>query len=549
MDPFSHYVDAGSSAGLLLWASDSINWTSGTTVTVFLLAYIGVLLMVCVYGLHRYHLVHLYYKYRRNIPRIDACFRERPRITIQLPMYNELAVARRVIDATCRIDYPKDRLQIQVLDDSTDDTVEIAGRAVEYWRQRGFDIVYIHRTNREGYKAGALAHGLQTATGEFVLIFDADFIPPPEILARTADYFCDPRVGMVQARWEHLNRDQSLLTKTQAILLDGHFVIEHAARNRSGRFMSFNGTAGLWRRTCIEDAGGWQHDTLTEDLDLSYRAQMKGWKFVFLPEVTSAAELPPDMESFKQQQYRWAKGGAQTCRKLLPTILRSNLPKRIKMEAFFHLTSCTVYLYVVLLTLMLYPVVYMKVHVFEHSWQRYVFDASILLVATCSASTFYVCSQRALFRTWSDSLKYLPFLMSLGVGIALNNARAVIDGFFGGSGEFVRTPKFGVTAGVSTDWKRRLVAHRAGQKRIKWQPFAELAVGLYLMACLMMCLGDMRVTIGVPFLCLFMVGYLYVSLTTWFGHKFAAREEEAAEALAADPARPREDDLNRPSAA
>ncbi|HOB75771.1 MAG TPA: glycosyltransferase family 2 protein [Phycisphaerae bacterium] len=520
-----------SQAGLPWCVADSgaLSWTSGAFVTGFLIAYLVVLGMVCIYGLHRYQLVHLYYKYRRNIPRITACFRERPRVTIQLPMYNEHAVARRVIDATCRIDYPKDRLQIQVLDDSTDETVQIAREAVNYWRAQGFDIEYIHRDNRAGYKAGALANGLKTATGEFVLIFDADFIPPPEILASTIDYFTDPSVGMVQARWEHLNRDQSLLTKTQAILLDGHFVIEHAARNRSGRFMSFNGTAGMWRKSCIEDAGGWQHDTLTEDLDLSYRAQMRGWKFLFLPEVTSAAELPPDMEAFKQQQYRWAKGGAQTCRKLLPTILRSNLPKRIKMEAFFHLTSCTVYLYVVLLTIMLAPVVYIKVHIFPEAWERYIFDASILLIATCSASMFYVASQRALFKTWTESLKYLPFLMSLGIGIAFNNARAVLDGLFGKSNEFVRTPKYGVGSG---DWRQQLLLQRSRQKRIKWQPFVELAIGLYLMACLIMALGDRRVTIGIPFLCLFMVGYLYVSLTTWFGHRFAVREagEEAERA-------------------
>jgi cellulose synthase/poly-beta-1,6-N-acetylglucosamine synthase-like glycosyltransferase len=525
-------IDCRHAGDALAWG---IDWNESALVRIFLFSYIGVLLMVCFYGLHRYQLVHLYYKHRRNVPKISACFRTPPRVTIQLPMYNEQAVARRIIDATCRIVYRRDRLQIQVLDDSTDETVEIGREAVRRWQREGFDIEYIHRGDRVGYKAGALAHGLKSATGDFVLIFDADFLPPADILTKTIDYFTDPRVGMVQARWEHINRDQSLLTRTQAILLDGHFVIEHAARNRSGRFMSFNGTAGLWRRSCIEDAGGWQHDTLTEDLDLSYRAQMRGWKFVFLPDIVSPAELPPDMESFKQQQYRWAKGGAQTCRKLLPTILRSNLPRSIKLEAFFHLTSCTVYLYVVLLTLMLFPVVYLKVHVFPEGWMRYLFDASILLVATCSASTFYVASQRALFKTWSDSLKYLPFLMSLGIGIALNNARAVIDGFFGASGEFVRTPKFGLTSQGGGDWKRHLSVMHGHRKRGRWQPCLELAIGLYLMACLIMCLGDTRVTIGVPFLCLFMVGYLYVALTTWFGHRLGVRELDQAAGSVALP--------------
>ena len=501
--------------------------------TFFLATYFTILLVVSVYGLHRYQLVHLFFKYRSNRPKLDACFRELPRVTIQLPMYNEQAVARRLIDATCRVAYPLDRLQIQVLDDSTDDTVEIVREAVAYWRSQGFDIHHVRRSQRTGYKAGALSEGMKTATGEFILIFDADFLPPRDILIETIHYFTNPRVGMVQARWEHLNRDQSLLTKTQAILLDGHFVIEHAARNRSGRFMSFNGTAGLWRRTCIEDAGGWQHDTLTEDLDLSYRAQMKGWKFVFLSDLVSPAELPPDMEAFKQQQYRWAKGGAQTARKLLPTVLRSRLPKRIKMEAYFHLTSCIVYPCIVLLTLMLYPVVYLKVHLFQEGLWRYLFDFSILLIATCSAGTFYICSQRALFRTWTDSVKYIPFLMALGIGIALNNARAVFAGFFCKPGEFVRTPKFGVVA-RDNRWKKQVEKARKSLPRIKLQPFIEFAIGLYLLACVVMCLyfgpehnPKQRLTIGVPFLCLFMVGYFYVPLTTWFGHRLGKTEAES----------------------
>lgn len=497
-------------------------------VKAFLIVYAVILLLVCVYGMHRYQLVHLYYKYRRNTPKLQACFRDLPIVTIQLPMYNEQAVARRIIDATCGIDYPRDRMQIQVLDDSTDETVQIASEAVAEWQARGFDIEYIHRTDRTGFKAGALSNGLKTAKGEFVLIFDADFMPPVQIIRETIHFFTDPRVGMVQARWEHLNRDLSLLTKSQAILLDGHFVIEHAARNRSGRFMSFNGTAGLWRRTTIEDAGGWQHDTLTEDLDLSYRAQMKGWKFLFLPDLTSPAELPPDMESFKQQQYRWAKGGAQTCKKLLPTVLRSNLPKRIKMEAFFHLTSCTVYIYVTLLTLMLYPVVYLKLHVFQEGWMRYFFDASVLVLATCGATTFYVASQREQFKTWAESIKYIPFLMALGIGISFNNARAVLAGFFGKPGEFVRTPKYGESAS-NLAWKHDVDKVRRGGRRVRLQPFIEFGLGLYLMYCMLMCLFNYRITVGVPFLCLFMIGYLYVPLTTWFGHRFGRQTADVPE--------------------
>ncbi|MHC4065881.1 MAG: cellulose synthase family protein [Planctomycetota bacterium] len=498
--------------------------------TVLLAVYIFVFTMVCIYGLHRYQLVYLYYKHRRNTPRIQRRFQRLPRVTVQLPMYNERYVARRVIELACGIEYPRDRLQIQVLDDSTDDTVEVARQAVEDMRRLGHEIVYIHRDNRHGYKAGALQEGLETATGEFVCIFDADFLPPPGILHKTIHHFTDDRVGMVQARWEHINRDYSLLTKTQAVLLDGHFVMEHGARNRSGRFMSFNGTAGIWRISCISDAGGWQHDTLTEDLDLSYRAQLKGWEFLFLPDLCSPAELPPEMEAFKAQQYRWAKGGAQTCRKVLPRILRSPVPLKVKWEAFFHLTSCTVYLYMVLLTVLLFPVLYMGVGIPQHRtvWGA-LLDASLFLIATCSASSFYACSQRELARTWADSIKYLPFLMALGVGISLNNARAALSGFFGRASEFVRTPKFGVDRSTGSRWKR-CQAYRK-KRRLRLQPCIELGMGTYLLACVVLCIESHWISIGLPFLMLFCVGYFYVGLSSlladWLRQTGGAAEEAA----------------------
>jgi cellulose synthase/poly-beta-1,6-N-acetylglucosamine synthase-like glycosyltransferase len=492
-----------------------------------LIAYTVVLALVCIYALHRYQLVHLYYKHRKNTPKLNACFVELPRVTVQLPMYNEQYVAERVIESTCRIDYPKDRLEIQVLDDSTDETVAIAQRTVERMRAQGHNVLYIHRDDRTGFKAGALANGMRTATGEFICIFDADFIPPKEILQSTVHFFTDSKVGMVQARWDHINRNHSLLTQTQAILLDGHFVIEHAARNRSGRFMSFNGTAGMWRRSCIDEAGGWQHDTLTEDLDLSYRAQMKGWKFLFLPDLVSPAELPPEMQSFKAQQHRWAKGGAQTCKKLLPRILRSRLPWKIKTEAFFHLTSCTVYLYIVALTLMLYPAMKMRLNFFEG--QQYLnnmfFSVSLFIIATCSPSAFYMASQREIFHTWADKLKYLPFLMSVGIGISLNNARAAIEGFFGKPGEFVRTPKYGVTAAEDHRWRGRAGTFRY---KIKLQPYIELAVGIYLVICALLAMQEGEVIAGVPFIILFASGYLYVSLSTFYGQYVRSHEHEAA---------------------
>jgi cellulose synthase/poly-beta-1,6-N-acetylglucosamine synthase-like glycosyltransferase len=300
------------------------------TETLTLAAYFFVLIILAIYGWHRYYLVYLYMKYRDMGPTARPFLDPAPVVTIQLPLYNEMYVADRLIEAVCRIDYPQDRLEIQVLDDSTDETQSIAELAVRRFAAQGIDVKYYHRADRAGYKAGALEAGLKAARGEFIAIFDADFIPPVDFLTRLMPHFANPRVGMVQARWGHINQDYSLLTKIQSILLDGHFVLEHGGRNRSGLFFNFNGTAGIWRRSAIEDAGGWQHDTLTEDLDLSYRAQLRGWQFVFLQDLVAPAEVPVEMNAFKSQQHRWAKGSIQTCRKVLPQLLRSNLPLGVK---------------------------------------------------------------------------------------------------------------------------------------------------------------------------------------------------------------------------
>jgi cellulose synthase/poly-beta-1,6-N-acetylglucosamine synthase-like glycosyltransferase len=281
----------------------------------------------------------LYFRHRKNVPEPAKKFDELPVVTIQLPMFNEMYVAERLLEGVAEIDYPKDKLELQVLDDSTDQTQEIARRKVEELRERGFDAVYIHRTDRTGYKAGALEAGTKVAKGDFLLVFDADFVPNSDILMSLVHHFTDPKVGMVQARWDHLNRDYSLLTHCQSMMLDGHFVIEHIARNRSGRFFNFNGTAGVWRRSAITDAGGWQHDTVTEDMDLSFRAQLRGWRFVYVPQAVAPAEVPCEMNSFKSQQFRWAKGSAQTTRKLLWTVLKADIPRQGKVEAVFHRTN------------------------------------------------------------------------------------------------------------------------------------------------------------------------------------------------------------------
>ncbi|MGQ0506888.1 MAG: cellulose synthase family protein, partial [Myxococcaceae bacterium] len=319
----------------------------------FLGVYFGVLFVLAVYGSHRYRMAYLYYRHKYKLPTPKGTLAQLPRVTIQLPIFNEMYVVERLVDSVCKIEYPSELLEIQVLDDSTDETCGIARAVVERNRRLGHNVVYIHRENRQGFKAGALENGLKLAQGEFVAVFDADFVPSPDFLKRTVPFFSDDKIGMVQVRWGHLNREYSILTQAQSIFLDGHFIIEHTARNRSGAFFNFNGTAGIWRRSTINDAGGWQHDTLTEDLDLSYRAQLKGWQFVFLPDVVSPAEVPVDMNAFKSQQHRWAKGSIQTARKLLPTILRSNLPTAVKREAFFHLTNNLAYLLMVLLSLLM----------------------------------------------------------------------------------------------------------------------------------------------------------------------------------------------------
>ena len=364
--------------------------------TLILVSYFFVLSILAIYGWHRYYLVYLYMKHKGNAPVPPPVLVDLPRVTVQLPIFNEMYVADRLIDTVCELDYPRELLEIQVLDDSTDETTSIAELAVRRHAARGFDIHYLHRVDRTGYKAGALEAGLQQATGEFIAIFDADFIPSTDFLKRTLPHFStDPKIGMVQARWGHINQDYSLLTKIQSILLDAHFVLEHGARNRSGCFFNFNGTAGIWRRETIASAGGWQHDTLTEDLDLSYRAQLEGWRFVFLPDLVSPAEVPVEMNSFKSQQHRWAKGSIQTCIKLLPRILGSNQPFSVKAEAFFHLSANFNYLLMSLLSILMFPAMYVR---FSMGWsEMLLIDVPLFFAATASVANFYVVSQRELY--------------------------------------------------------------------------------------------------------------------------------------------------------
>jgi cellulose synthase/poly-beta-1,6-N-acetylglucosamine synthase-like glycosyltransferase len=423
--------------------------------------YFIVLILLSIYGIHRYIMVHLFRKFRAQNPSVRKTFEELPAVTIQLPIYNEMYVVERLIDAVCRIDYPVDKFEVQVLDDSSDETQNIAKAVVERYQAKGLDIKYIRRPDRSGFKAGALAAGFQVAKGEFVAIFDADFIPCPEILMKTIHYFTDSEIGMVQVRWGHINSEYSLLTKIQSIMLDGHFVVEHIARNRSGRFFNFNGTAGIWRRAAIQQSGGWHHDTLTEDLDLSYRAQLRGWKFLFVPDVVAPAEVPVEINSYKSQQHRWAKGSIQTARKILPVVLKSKLPWTIKLEAFFHLSNNISYLLMLILSFFTLPSLVIR---YERGWQNImILDLPIFLIGTISVFSFYVFSQKEIYRDWPWRIKYIPLLMSLGIGLSVNNSKAVLEALLGYQTEFKRTPKYCIERN-SDNWHHK--KYRVGKSAL-----------------------------------------------------------------------------------
>ena len=470
--------------------------------TVLTVSYLVILLSLAVYGFHRSTLVYFYYKYKDRQPKPGQQFDELPRVTVQLPLFNEMYVAPRLLDAVAQIDYPRELLEVQVLDDSTDETQDLCKQKVDELRATGLDITYIHRVDRSGFKAGALENGLRTASGEYVLIFDADFLPQPDILANTIHFFTDPKCGMVQVRWDHINRDYSRLTQVQALMLDGHFVMEHAGRNRAGRFFNFNGTAGIWRRSAIDDAGGWAHDTLTEDMDLSYRAQLRGWKFVYLPQVVAPAELPVEMNSFKSQQFRWAKGSIQVARKLLPTIMRAKVPFGVKMEAFFHLTNNFAYPLLMILSLLLLPNLAFRT---RHGWREVlIIDLPLFFGTTLSIASFYLASQREVNpKGWRAAIKRLPLVMSLGIGLCINQTRAVLEAMFGQKSEFVRTPKHGVMSKLES-WTAK--KYRAAKDIT---PYIELGFAAYFAAAMAVAIKGGHY-VSMPFLAMFLVGFLYV---------------------------------------
>jgi Glycosyltransferase like family 2 len=483
---------------------------------VLLALYCTVLLVLCTYGAHRASLVFQCMRYKRRIERasrsVSVPDSELPSVTVQLPLYNEATVVRRLLNAAGALDYPSDRLELQVLDDSTDETEGIARAAVEELRERGINAVYLRRPDRHGYKAGALDFGLQQASGELIAIFDADFVPQSSFLKEIVGHFTDPRIGMVQTRWEHMNRDHSLLTSIQALMLDGHHMVENRARFGAGNMFNFSGTGGIWRRQAIQDAGGWEHDTLTEDLDLSYRAQLAGWRFVYRGDVLTPAELPEDMSSFRAQQYRWAKGTVQTARKLLLRVAKSELTLAQRVEACFHMLPHMAYPMMVLLTLLLLPaLVFMPA---SDVRTLLLIDLPLCLGATGSLATFYAMAEIAQGRSAWGAMKRLPALIALGAGLAPHLSSAVFDGMRSMAGEFVRTPK-------------------RGEQRGRYRQYAKLPMTEIALAAV--CAGSVVASLetghyfATPFAALFMSGYSYVAalvIQEQFG--FGRPAEEAA---------------------
>ncbi len=478
---------------------------------IILVGYFVALLILFVFGLHGFVMLFYHRKYKevKHEPKPD--FKCDANVTIQLPLYNELYVVERLINTICKIDYPKDKFEIQVLDDSTDETVSIAARVVEEKRKEGFDISHIQRKNRDGFKAGALKEGLKTAKGEYIAIFDADFIPKKDFLKKTLSFFTNENVGMVQTRWEHLNGDYSILTKAQALALDGHFVIEQSVRNKAGFFINFNGTGGVWRKDCIENSGNWHADTLTEDLDLSYRAQLNGWKFIFLKDFTSPAELPSEINALKTQQFRWTKGAIETAKKILPQLWRSKVPLRIKLQGTFHLTNNFVFPFILLAAILNVPLVFVKN---SGSHELYFAVMSVFVFAFISSFMFYLYSQKDIHSDWRKRIVLFPLFMAGSMGFAINNSRAVFEGLMNRKSEFIRTPKFKLVGEDGSWMDKKYLNNKLGLAVI-----VETIMAVYCFIGVVSSIYFLEIAV-LPFQLLFFIGFSYVSITS-IRHSFA----------------------------
>lgn len=472
---------------------------------IVLITYFISLSILFVFGCHGFVMIYYHRKYGNLNPVPKEIYNEDAVVTIQLPLYNELYVVERLIESVCEIDYPKDKLEIQVLDDSTDETTKIAAAIIEKKKQLGFDIQHIRRGTREGFKAGALKEGLKIARGEFIAIFDADFIPHKDFFRETLAFFSDDKIGMVQTRWEHLNGDFSILTKVQALALDGHFVIEQSVRNKAGFFINFNGTGGVWRKSCIVDAGNWHADTLTEDLDLSYRAQLNGWQFIFLKDVTSPAELPSEMSALKSQQFRWTKGAVETAKKILPLVWKSKVPMRVKLQSTFHLTNNLVFPFILLAAILNVPLIFIKN---SGPHDAYFAVMSLFILAFVSSFLFYFYSQKDIRSDWRKKIVFFPFFMAGSMGFAVNNSRAVFEGLMNRKSEFVRTPKFNVE-NIKDTLKRKKYLN----KKLDISTIVELMMAVYCLVGIISSIYFLEIA-ALPFQLLFFAGFAFVSYTS-----------------------------------
>lgn len=480
--------------------------------------------VLCLYGAHRvYHSLTARKVMDRlkNTPKPEPLKRDSlPVVTVQAPMYNEKFVAARIIDTIAAFDYPKERLQIQVIDDSTDDSTDIVAQRVAHYKALGFDIDHIRRDNRRGYKAGALSDAMDRVKGEFIAIFDADFIPHPDFLLKALPHFNDPKTGLVQGRWTYLNTAKNSLTRLQSIMLDAHFGIEQATRFGKKAFFNFNGTAGIWRKETIIDAGGWRADTLTEDTDLSYRAQIKGWKFIYRPDIECPSEIPEDMNAFKVQQHRWAKGAIEVMRKLLASIWAANVSRRVKIEATFHLTGNLSYLLMFIDSVFfLLPTVHIRETMGANAlvW----LDLPIFAFASLSHAWFFLSSQTRLYGRMMDKITIMPVLLATSIGLGVNNGRAVIEALIGYKTGFARTPKTGSTGHADVQNSYRVNSQ-------KWSNYLELSLALLYTAFTLWAISR-SYWIVVPFLALFASGFFYTGVSSlWERRKSRAQTRSAA---------------------
>ncbi len=485
----------------------------------FVITYIALLLLISLYAVNSFFLLINYRKKRNETPPRKE-FSTPPRVTIQLPIYNEYYVVKRLINSVCEIDYPRERLEIQVLDDSDDETKELIDELVREKKADGFDIKIIRRKNRTGYKAGALKYGLQFAKGEFIAIFDADFVPAPDFLKQTLPYFASNKIGMVQTRWGHLNENLSLLTKLQAFALNNHFVIEQTVRNRKGLFINFNGTGGVWRKECILDAGNWHEDTVAEDVDLSYRAQLKGWKFVYLNNYETKAELPAEINALKSQQFRWAKGTVQAAKKLLPIIWKSGLSLSIKIQATFHLTAHLIFPLIVALAALAIPVLIIRT---ANLYDMYFNVASLFFFSLFFSFLFFLYAQKELYADWKKKIFYFPIFLSGSMGLALNNSKALFEGLIKNDNVFVRTPKFGNAFNKNAISKNKYLV----KGEINFITVAELLLTIYSFAAIITAVLLKQYS-AVPINIIYFLGFgsiFYLSLKTNFPNKRGTRSE------------------------